>query len=103
MPNFFGGGDFGGAVFTGAAFTATTFLTGAACLALGNYHNAGPRNRVRAETIHLGDLEGLVQLFQRMLTSIPQYEEVLPALRQRYERGATSALAELRRTRGRIN
>ena len=76
---------------------------GAACLALGNYHNAGPRNRVRAETIHLGDLEGLVQLFQRLITEISQYDEVLPALRQRYERGAGSALAELRRTRGRIS
>ena len=42
------------------------YETGAACMALGNYHNAGPRGRVAAETVHLGDVEGLARLFERM-------------------------------------
>ena len=42
------------------------YTTGAACVALGNYHNAGPRGRVRAETVSLSDIDGLARLFERM-------------------------------------
>ena len=61
------------------------YETGAACIALGNYHNAGPRGRVRAETVHLGDLEGLVRLFVRMHETVPRYQRYLPALLRRYD------------------
>ena len=33
------------------AYDLLGYETGAACLALGNYHNAGPRGRVAAETV----------------------------------------------------
>ncbi len=42
------------------------YTTGAACVALGNYHNAGPCGRVRAETVSLSDIDGLARLFERM-------------------------------------
>ncbi|MDE2696128.1 MAG: hypothetical protein OXH97_06365 [Chloroflexota bacterium] len=61
------------------------YETGAACIALGNYHNAGPRGRIRAETVHLGDLEGLARLFVRMHETVPRYQRYLPGLLKRYD------------------
>ena len=72
------------------------YETGAACIALGNYHNAGPRGRVRAETVHLGDLEGLVRLFVRMHETTPRYARYLPALLRRYDELGRSARKPLR-------
>ena len=39
----------------------------ALCVALGNYHNMGPRGRIAAETIRLSDLVGLARLLEAML------------------------------------
>lgn len=74
------------------------YETGAACIALGNYHNAGPRGRVAAETVHLGDLEGLVQLFERMHAEVPGFARSLPALLRRFDRLGREAGPRLRRT-----
>ncbi len=74
------------------------YETGAACIALGNYHNAGTRSRVAAETVHLGDLEGLIQLFGRMLTDVPQFDRSLPSLLNRYDRLGREAAPRLRAT-----
>ena len=74
------------------------YETGAACLALGNYHNAGPRGRVAAETVHMGDLEGLVQLFERMHAQVPGFARSLPALLRRFDRLGREAAPRLRRT-----
>ena len=73
------------------------YETGAACIALGNYHNAGSRGRVRAETVHLGDLEGLVRLFERMHQTVLRYERYLPELLRRYDRLGREAAPRLRR------
>ena len=35
---------------------------GALCVALGNYHNCGPDNRIEAEYVSPSDVEGLVEL-----------------------------------------
>ena len=72
------------------------YETGAACIALGNYHNAGPRNRVAAETVHLGDLDGLVRLFERMAQTAHRYERYLPQLLRRYDALAKTAAPRLR-------
>ncbi|MQC18098.1 MAG: M20/M25/M40 family metallo-hydrolase, partial [Chloroflexi bacterium] len=48
------------------AYDLLGYEAGAACLALGNYHNMGPKERIAAETIHLGDVEGLARLFVAM-------------------------------------
>ncbi|MEX2228161.1 MAG: M20/M25/M40 family metallo-hydrolase, partial [Dehalococcoidia bacterium] len=77
------------------AFDLMGHETGAACIALGNYHNAGPRGRVRAETVDLGDLEGLVRLFERMHRELPRYERTLADARRRWERIGRDALREL--------
>lgn len=74
------------------------YETGAACLALGNYHNAGSGERVAAETVHLGDLEGLVRLFERMHAELPRFARSLPALLRRFDRLGREAAPRLRRT-----
>ncbi len=58
------------------AYDLLGFESGAACLALGNYHNAGPDGRIAAETIHLGDVEGLARLFVAMAQNTRRVESV---------------------------
>ena len=84
-----------GGVTEATSYDLYGYETGAACIALGNYHNAGPGGRVRAETVHLGDLEGLVRLFVRMHATVPRYERYLPALLRRYERLGRAAKSRL--------
>jgi len=88
-----------GGVTEATAYDLYGYETGAACVALGNYHNAGPGGRVAAETIHLGDLEGLVRLFVRMHEAAPGFARALPALRTRYDRLGREAGPALRRSR----
>jgi endoglucanase len=85
-----------GGVTEATSYDLYGYETGAACIALGNYHNAGPRGRVRAETVHLGDLEGLVRLFVRMHETVPRYERYLPALLRRYDGLGRAARTRLR-------
>ena len=82
------------------AYDLFGYETGAACIALGNYHNAGPRNRVAAETVHLGDLDGLVRLCVRMLETAPQMERAITRLRARLDTLAREGAVALRRSRG---
>ena len=88
-----------GGVTEATAYDLYGYETGAACIALGNYHNAGPRGRVAAETVHLGDLEGLVRIFGRMLATVPKAESYLGALRKRLDTLGREASAPLRRSR----
>jgi endoglucanase len=88
-----------GGVTEASSYDLYGYETGAACIALGNYHNAGPRGRVAAETVHVGDLDGLARLFLRMLETVPQYERSLPQLLRRYDRLAREAAPLLRRNR----
>jgi endoglucanase len=74
--------DAGGTEAT--AFDLLGYETGAACLALGNWHNAGPRGRVRAETVHLDDLEGLIQLCERMVAEVGSFERTVATARKRW-------------------
>ena len=88
-----------GGVTEATAYDLYGYETGAACIALGNYHNAGPRGRVRAETVHLGDLEGLVRLFERMHEQVPRFGRALPGLLRRYDRLGREAAPLLRSPR----
>ncbi len=71
------------------AYDLMGYETGAACVALGNYHNAGPRGRVRAETVHLDDVDGLARLFVRMSETVNAFE--------RYGREATKRWRDIGR------
>ena len=85
-----------GGVTEATAYDLHGYETGAACVALGHYHNAGPRGRVRAETVHLGDLEGLARLFGRMHETAPRFDRYLPSLRRRFAEAERAGLAALR-------
>ena len=79
------------------AYDLYGYETGAACVALGNYHNAGPRDRVAAETIHLGDIDGLARLCVRMAETVPRFDSYLPGLRKRLDRLGREAVKALAR------
>ncbi|MCC6236979.1 MAG: M20/M25/M40 family metallo-hydrolase [Dehalococcoidia bacterium] len=85
-----------GGVTEATAYDLYGYETGAACVALGNYHNAGPRGRIAAETIHLGDVEGLARLCVRMAETTPRFESYLPGLRKRFDRLGREAATILR-------
>jgi endoglucanase len=74
--------DAGGTEAT--AFDLLGYETGAACLALGNWHNAGPKSRVRAETVHLDDLEGLIQLCEAMVANVGSFERTIDGAQKRW-------------------
>ncbi|RLT34720.1 MAG: hypothetical protein DWI59_05925 [Chloroflexi bacterium] len=88
-----------GGVTEATAYDLYGYETGAACVALGNYHNAGSRARIAAETVNLDDLEGLVRLFLRMLETVPTMGRYLPALLRRFDRLGREAVPLLRARR----
>jgi len=73
------------------AFDLLGYETGAACLALGNWHNAGSKGRVRAETVHLGDLKSLARLCEAMVTGVPRFQSVVDDATKRW-RGIAKAV-----------
>lgn len=78
------------------AYDLLGYESGAACLALGNYHNAGPNDRIAAETIHLGDVEGLARLFVAMAQNTKRVESVHADAVKRWRGIARDAAARLR-------
>jgi len=82
------------------AYDLLGYETGAACLALGNYHNAGPDDRIAAETIHLGDVEGLARMFIAMAQNTRRVDEVHATAVKRWRGIAKDAAAQLRGSGG---
>ncbi|MSQ42501.1 MAG: M20/M25/M40 family metallo-hydrolase [Dehalococcoidia bacterium] len=78
------------------AYDLLGYETGAACVALGNYHNAGPRGRVAAETVHLGDVDGLARLFERMARDTRRVDAVHASAVRRWRAIGRDAVQRLR-------
>ncbi len=77
-------------LMSGGTCEATAFRLygvrcGAMCVALGNYHNCGPDNRIEAEFVSLADVEGLVALCTRLVQRPGPGPESDAALRARLE------------------
>ncbi|MDA0269853.1 MAG: hypothetical protein O2798_00070 [Chloroflexi bacterium] len=66
------------------AYDLMGYETGAACVALGNYHNMGEDNRIAPETVHLGDIDGLARLFVGMAQRTRRIDEVYEAAQTRW-------------------
>ena len=81
------------------AYELMGYTTGAACVALGNYHNAGPRGRVRAETVSLRDVDCLARLFERMARRTQRFAGATERAARRWRQIAREVGPELRRTR----
>ena len=78
------------------AYDLMGYETGAACMALGNYHNAGAKDRIAAETVHLGDVEGLARLFERMARDTRRIDSVRLEATRRWQRIGREATARLK-------
>jgi len=57
------------------AFFRLGLDTGALCVSLGAWHNAGPNQKIVPETVSLRDTEYLVELLSALVTSVDQYDE----------------------------
>lgn len=51
-----------GGTCEGTAYQEFGFQTAALCVALGNYHNCGPSNRISAEYVNVDDALGMIRL-----------------------------------------
>ena len=67
------------------AFRLYDVRCGAMCVALGNYHNCAPDNRIEAEFVSLADVEGLVALCTRLVQRPGPGAESAAAFRERLE------------------
>jgi putative aminopeptidase FrvX len=67
------------------AFQTFGYRTGALCIALGNYHNCAPEDRIETEYVSLSDLTGLVELCVAITQDQGVAEDSQAARKKRYE------------------
>jgi endoglucanase len=86
----------GGGTCEATAYQEYGFQSAAACVALGNYHNCGPGNRIREEFVSLNDALGMARLLVAAARQMPRYERLagkLPARLRRLLREGERRLA----------
>jgi endoglucanase len=71
------------------AFQLYGYRSGALCVALGNYHNCGPDQRIEAEFVSLSDVQALVRLCVEIARNSEPLSASDDALRERLEKRAT--------------
>ncbi len=79
------------------AFGGFGYRVGGLCLPLGNYHNIGPKRKIRAEFVSVNDLEGLLKLTVAAAREWPAAEKIGASLRRRVEQIRAEAPRELKR------
>jgi endoglucanase len=71
----------------GTVFDAWGYLTGAACVALGNYHNMDrDRKRMGPEYVDVNDWNNMVKLFVRLAKHAHEFEPGMSPLKRRLEK-----------------
>ncbi len=75
----------------GTVFAEAGFQTAAVCVALGNYHNCGPRRRIAAEFVSRADAAAMVTLLTAATARLAEFEEVTGRLRKRLAQLATDS------------
>src|SRR4051812_48022128 len=75
------------------AYQEFGFTTCAVCVALGNYHNCAPHNRIRPEYVSTTDALSMLTLLTEAALQMPRYNELTSRLPKRLE----GYLAEARR------
>jgi endoglucanase len=78
------------------AYQEFGYQTTAVCVALGNYHNYGPRRRIAAEFISVADAAGMVRLLAKAAINMKQFPQLVGLLPRRLSkllREAEKALA----------
>lgn len=78
------------------AYQEFGFQTAAVCVALGNYHNCGPRNRIAAEFVDAADACGMVDLLVAAARQMPKYSHLTAKLPRRLNNLLDEARRRLR-------
>ena len=86
----------GGGTCEASVFHRAALPTGALCIALNNYHNMGPRNALRSESVALQDWQGLYDFLFFLATEATPVREADAAVAARFEKLEVKALAALR-------
>jgi endoglucanase len=91
------------ALMSGGTCEATAYQefgyeTAAVCVALGNYHNCGERNRIAAEFVSVADALSMVELLADAAKKLPQFSQLIGKLSQRLRKMLRDAEPRLRKT-----
>jgi len=70
----------------GTVFSEAGYQTAAVCVALGNYHNCGPRKRIAAEFVNLNDVRAMVELLRSAAMRMREFGRLTGRLRRRLTR-----------------
>ena len=70
------------------AYQVAGHRSAALCVALGNYHNCGPGNRIAAEYVSFTDVQGLVRLCTRIAVSGVKKNHAVKSLKKRLKANA---------------
>lgn len=73
----------GGGTCEATAFQEYGYRCGALCVALGNYHNCGPENRIAAEYVSASDAQGMVDLLVEAAQRFQEFEAMAGRLNAR--------------------
>ncbi len=79
------------------AYQEYGYLTAAVCVALGNYHNCGSNEKIRAEFVSKADALSMQRLLTESARQLPRYRQLVGRLPKRLERLAAEGLRELKR------
>jgi endoglucanase len=80
------------------AYQELDFQTAAVCVALGNYHNCGERNRIRAEFVSVADALSMVELLAAAAKEMPRYSQLIGKLPKRLRAMVRDAEPRLKKT-----
>ncbi len=87
-----------GGTCEGTAYQEFGFRTAAVCVALGNYHNCGKANRIKAEYVSVSDACSMVDLLVATARQMPQYTRLVTKLPKRLHQLLRLACPRLRKT-----
>jgi endoglucanase len=79
------------------AYQLCGFRSAALCVALGNYHNCGPENRIAEEFVSFSDVQGLVRLCTQIAMSHAKKHHAVKALKKRLKTNAEKYKKMLKR------
>jgi putative aminopeptidase FrvX len=79
------------------AYQEFGYQTVALCIALGNYHNCGPADKIAAEYVSIGDACGMVDLLAEAARKLSQFQKYTDKLPHRLQKLANEAARNFRK------
>jgi putative aminopeptidase FrvX len=74
-----------GGTCEGTAFQTYGYRSGALCIALGNYHNCAPDDRIETEYVSLSDMTGLIELCAAIARNQRSAEDLMADRKRKFE------------------